>query len=156
MVGQMFASLSLLFSNILIVQRREYYGLYIIIACALINVALNVALIPRFSLYGAAWATVIAEAANLVLLQGYAQWNRSWSALRGVIVVALGNIVFLSLAIRYALLNTIWVGVVAIMCNVGILFWMRLLQKDDVVLFLQPFAAKLKSITQRSITTETI
>lgn len=145
-VGQMFAFMSLLFSNLLIVQRKEKIGLYVVMACAMINVAFNFVLIPRFSLYGASWATVIAELVNLVILQHYAQWTCPKSMLRTMFFVSASNLVLFAALSTTSLLDNIWLGIFALLLNGGTLFVVRLVSKKDIQLFLEPFAAKLKSI----------
>lgn len=150
MVGQMFAFLSLLFSNLLIVQRKEQIGLYIVMACAVLNVILNALLIPKFSLYGAAWATVIAELINLALLQHYAQWTRPAKALRSVFFMSVGNLALFAVLNAAGMLDTLWLGALALLCNIGLLFAVRLVSVRDIALFLEPFVSKFKSLTRNN------
>lgn len=148
MLGQMFAFLSLLFSNILIIQRNEKIGLYITMACAAVNVALNILFIPKFSLYGAAWATAIAELANLVLLQRYVQWGAPKQTLRTMFLLIAGNLILFVLFNAVSLLDNTWLGVFVLFCNIGIVFSTRLVGKRDILLFIEPFAAKFKRMTK--------
>lgn len=150
MVGQMFAFLSLLFSNLLIVQRKEQVGLYIVMACATLNVILNALLIPKFSLYGAAWATVIAELVNLALLQYYAQWTRSAHTISPMFFVSVGNLALFAICNAAGMLDTLWLGVFVLLCNIGLLFAIRLISVRDISLFLEPFVVKFKSMTKSS------
>ncbi|OGM93857.1 hypothetical protein A2524_00575 [Candidatus Wolfebacteria bacterium RIFOXYD12_FULL_48_21] len=146
MVGQMFAFLSLLFSNLLIVQRKEYKGLYVVMACALLNIALNILLIPKFSLYGAAWATVAAELVNLAILQHYAEWKTTRNTLMTMFAVSAGNLALFAIFHIAGLLDVLWLGIVALLCNFALLFAVRLVNKNDILLFLDPFVMKFKSL----------
>lgn len=145
-IGQMFAFMSLLFSNLLIVQRKEKIGLYVVMTCAIINIALNAVLIPKFSLYGASWATVVAELANLAILQHYAQWSCPKGMLRTMFFVSAGNLALFAVLSTTALLDNIWLGVFVLLFNGGMLFVARLVSKQDISLFLEPFAVKFKSM----------
>ncbi|OGM93299.1 hypothetical protein A2333_01470 [Candidatus Wolfebacteria bacterium RIFOXYB2_FULL_49_7] len=146
MVGQMFAFLSLLFSNLLIVQRKEYKGLYVVMTCALLNVALNILLIPKFSLYGAAWATVAAELVNLAILQHYAEWKTTRKTLMTMFAVSAGNLALFAVLYFAGLLDVLWLGIVVLLCNFVLLFAVRLVNKNDILLFLDPFILKFKSL----------
>lgn len=150
MVGQMFAFLSLLFSNVLIVQRKEFRGLYIIMACALINVSLNFILIPKFSLYGAAWATVLAELVNLALLQHYAEWKCAKMLLWKMFCISGGNLLLFTLFGTLGLLDNVWLGILMLCFNFALIFALRLVNLSDVLLFLDPFVMKFKSLLRNN------
>lgn len=46
----------------LMIERRAYWNAIVVIASALVNIALNVLLIPTYGMFGAAWATIAAFA----------------------------------------------------------------------------------------------
>lgn len=148
MIGQTFVFLSLLFYNVLVVQRKESIGLYVVMACALINVVLNMLLIPKFSLYGAAWATMLAELVNLLLLQYYAQWKCSKKMLAIMIALVMGNVLLFALFHAAALLDVLWLGVPVLLLNGYILISSRLVTRDDLALLFDPFMAKIRAISQ--------
>ena len=146
MFGQALSFLSILFSSILLIQRKEQVALRIIIFGALLNIALNFWLIPKYSLYGAAWATVISEALNLVLLQWYAEWYKNWAMLAKMFtLVILNGLVLLTLK-YFGQLNNLYLGGAILLTNLGVLFTVNLLEKQDLQLFLGPYLNKLKSL----------
>lgn len=76
--------LNYLLTHLLIVHRKQGSYARIVGLCALLNIALNAALIPMFALYGAAIATVLTEGMLLAL---------SWRKLAGTDVsLALQNL----------------------------------------------------------------
>lgn len=54
-------------SNVLLVHGRLRQDMWIVVTATLLNVVLNVVLIPRYGIAGAAVATLVAEALNLLL-----------------------------------------------------------------------------------------
>jgi O-antigen/teichoic acid export membrane protein len=145
MIAQVLAFLSIFFSNLMIIQRREFKALKIIIVSAAINIALNFFLIPRFSLYGAAWATVLAEICNLYLLQHSVQWQRDGKSLMRMALLIAGNACLLLVLKYLGLLNNYFLGAALLLLNCGLLFGLRLLQKTDIALFLSPIKDKFGS-----------
>lgn len=144
------AYLSALFNNMLIIEGREKVGLGIIVFGGLFNIALNFLLIPKFSLYGAAWATVIAELGNLFLLQQFTKWQKPPGLLvKGCLLAFLNALIFYLLRLT-GLSNNLWAGVAVVLTNALILFTVKLLYWEDVNLFLQPFVNKLKNLISQS------
>ena len=144
-IGQVLAFISFLFSTLLIIEDREKIGLTIVIFGAIFNIVLNIFLIPRFSLYGSAWATVIAEAGNLFLLQYYSSWRKPNKFLANVILLALADVLMFSALRLWGLTNNPAAGALALLTNILILFKVKLLEKQDILLFINPFIAKFKS-----------
>jgi O-antigen/teichoic acid export membrane protein len=145
-IAQVITFVSLLFNNLIIVQNRERVSLYIVIFGACMNVALNFILIPKFSIYGAAWATVIAEVFNLFLLQHFAQWKVNFGVVIKMVILTLVNSIFLYIFKQNGLLNVIWIGVVFFIANILALLWFDLLRMQDVKIFINPFLGKLSSV----------
>lgn len=139
--------ISLLFSTLLIIEGREKIGLNIIIFGAVFNIILNFFLIPRFGLYGSSWATVIAEAGNLYLLQRYTAWHKPAGLLIKVLMLGFANTVIFFVLKFFGLTNNLYAGAVVILTNIAILFTVRLIQIEDISLFLKPFLNKFKSLT---------
>lgn len=145
-VGQVLAFVSFLFSTLLVIEGREKIGLAIIIFGAIFNIVLNLFLIPRFGLYGAAWATVIAEAGNLFLLQHYSSWQKPHKFLVKVVFLALTDALMFALLRHWGLTNNPQAGVFVLLTNILILFTVKLLEKQDILLFINPFIIKFKSL----------
>jgi O-antigen/teichoic acid export membrane protein len=58
----------------LMTERKAYWNPIIVVSAAVVNIALNVALIPRYGMMGAAWATVVAY--------GFMNWFRWYMSTR--------------------------------------------------------------------------
>jgi O-antigen/teichoic acid export membrane protein len=145
-LGQALAFISSLFSSLLIIQKKEKTGLWIIMLCAGFNVLLNFILIPRYSLYGAAWATVIAEGLNLYLLQRFTNWDRKSSLFIKSALMVLLNAALFTLLKYINLTNNIYIGVGVVLTDILVFFREKLLRKEDITLFLNPFINKLRSV----------
>ncbi|MFA7653864.1 MAG: flippase [Candidatus Magasanikbacteria bacterium] len=145
-LAQIIGSISMLFNSLLVIQHREHRSLYIIIFGAIFNIGLNFILIPRYSLYGAAWATVIAEVANLFLLQRYAQWEKNWSIIYRMVFLGVFNALLLLILKYIGQSNNYFIGFALCLINVGLLFWLRLLKKEDLTFFFNPFIVKFNSL----------
>lgn len=143
------SSLSVIFNSLIVIQKKEKLSLKIVLVSCLVNVVLNTILIPRYSLYGAAWATVIAELVNLLLLQHYADWDKDKKLLIkmvSVIVVTAGAF----LTLKYTgYLNYVPAGV-ALIIGIGFLIvLLGVIQKSDLQMFYLPFKNKFQSIINK-------
>ncbi len=139
-------TLSLLFNNLLFIQNKEKISLYIIIFSACLNIGLNFVLIPRYSLYGAAWATVIAEAVNLLLLQHFAVWEKDRKLImRMSLVVLVDSLIMLALKFT-GQLNNLYIGTAVILINIAALYMMKLWNMSDIALFINPIRQKFNNI----------
>jgi|GEM_PF-1279421 O-antigen/teichoic acid export membrane protein len=148
---QISSSIGMLFNSLLLIQNRERIGLKIIIFSACFNIVLNLFLIPRYSLYGAAWATVIAEGINIYLLQRYALWNKNFSFLMKAAGILLFNAAIL-LALKYAgLLNNMYYGGSVLLLNLVIIFFSGLLKRGDLELFTDPVKLKFNNYFNHEI-----
>lgn len=150
-LAQLIGSFSLLFNNLLVIQHKEKIGLYIIVFSACLNILLNIFLIPRYSLYGAAWATIIAEMFNLFLLQRYVSWPRNSDLIFRMVFVAAGNIGVLSVLKFFAILNEPIAGAFVLALNVVAIWKLKLLQHEDISLFLRPIQLKVNSFFDREV-----
>ena len=142
MLGQVLIFLSIYFSNLLIIQNQERKSLVIVIISAALNIGLNFYLIPKFSLYGAAWATVVAECGNLLMLQYFVSWKKHYGVLaRMAFLVILNSVCFWGLKVLGQLNSPVYVTSL-ITLNAVILFALKLLTTKDIKLFLNPLLNK--------------
>ena len=118
--------------------------MYIILFGACLNILLNFFLIPKFSIYGAAWATVIAEVFNLYLLQHFVQWKADLGVVTKMVVFAAANVGLMVFLKQYELLNVLWLGVAVFVINAVLLYWSGLITWLDIK-FLPVLLAKLAS-----------
>ncbi len=144
-LAQVITFASLLFNNLLIIQNKEKVSLYIILFGACLNILLNFFLIPKFSIYGAAWATVIAEVFNLYLLQHFVQWKADLGVVTKMVVFAAANVGLMVFLKQYELLNVLWLGVAVFVINAVLLYWSGLITWLDIKFFARPFWQKLAS-----------
>lgn len=140
------SSFSILFNNLLIIQNKEKITLKLIIISCAVNIALNLILIPKYSLYGAAWATVIAEIVYLFLLQRAASWEKDVQLIKIIGFVILFNIFTLVLIKHFDLTNNLFVGISNLTVNIVMIWLLGLLKKSDLQMFYLPFKNKFKSI----------
>lgn len=141
-------SISVLFNNQLYIQNKEKMALYIVAFGALLNVALNFALIPRYSLYGSAWATVISEFFNLLLLQHFVSWKKDYNVLFKMTAVCLVNLaIFMAMKLN-GQMNNYFLGTLVFVVNLAVLYKIKLVEIEDIKLFLRPFKLKLASLRQ--------
>lgn len=142
-IGLALGYLSALFNSMLLVQKKEKIGLYIIIFCALLNIGLNFILIPKYSIYGAAWATVISELFNLFLLQHFLSWKKEKVVLGKMLFLVALNAALLGVLKFTGQINNIILDGLLLLTNLLILFTVKLLEIGDIKLFLRPIAEKL-------------
>ncbi|MFA5770936.1 MAG: oligosaccharide flippase family protein [Patescibacteria group bacterium] len=144
------ATVSLFFNSLLIIQQREYFSLFIVSFGMVLNIILNLILIPKYSLYGAAWATVIAEVSNLLLLQHFSVWEKDKIFITKIMCISLVNILLL-LGLKYSgQLNNFYIGVLSCLINIWLLFRLRILIKEDLVFFFNPIRIKFNSYFNQS------
>ncbi|MFA6547760.1 MAG: flippase [Candidatus Magasanikbacteria bacterium] len=147
---QIVATISLLFNNLLIIQRREYFSLFIVSFGLILNIILNLILIPRYSLYGAAWATVIAEVFNLLLLQHFSVWEKDKIFLAKILCVSFINMLIL-FGLKYGgQLNNYYFGILLCLINIWLLFRLRIIVRDDLIFFFNPIRIKLNTYFNQS------
>lgn len=63
-----FILINSLFMNLLYVLQKAKYVIYVFIVQTIINICLNLFLIPKYTYFGSAWVTVISEIINFVFL----------------------------------------------------------------------------------------
>jgi O-antigen/teichoic acid export membrane protein len=141
-ITQLLSTFTIFFNNLLNIQNKEKIGLYIIIFSAILNITLNLILIPKFSLYGSAWATVIAEIFNLALLLYFAEWQVENKIIFKMFALVSLNAVILIILKSFDSLNNYYLGTTILLINFWALFRVKLLQKEDLDLFLNPLKAK--------------
>jgi len=146
MIAQVLMFMSLFFNNLLVIQNKEHKSLLIIIFSAVINIGLNFILIPKFSLYGAAWATVVAEVCNLCILQYFVSWRKNTSILFKMALVICGNALALSLLKAYGLTNNYFADALILLANMLTLFRIGLITREDIKLFINPIHSKFRSM----------
>jgi len=140
------SSLSVLFNALLLIQNKEKFVFKIIVIGCVTNILLNLILIPKYSLYGAAWATVIAEMVYLFLLQHFADWDKDKKTIFKMLLVAGFSAISFFMIKFFGYTNNLIVGMVNIIC-IAILVWLTgLINKGDFQLFYLPFKDKFKSI----------
>jgi O-antigen/teichoic acid export membrane protein len=142
-ISQVLVFFSLLFNNLLIVQNKEKKMLFIIVSSASLNIILNIFLIPKYSFYGAAWATVLAEVFNLYLLQRFAEWEVNLKYLSKMLAVVVANAAVLYEIKNYGLLNNLYIGVILFAVNLILLLSAKLIYWSDINLFIAPIKNKL-------------
>lgn len=141
-----FGSISVLFNNLLFIQGKEKKGLAIIVFSAGLNIVLNIFLIPRYSLYGAAAATVVAEIVNLFLLQYFSAWKKDWGLIIRMLVVTVFNGLAFFLLKLFGQLGNPIIGGLFFLLEVLLLYRTKLLRIDDLALFLNPLKNKFNNI----------
>lgn len=140
------SAISMLFNNLLFIQNKEKIGLYIIIFSASLNIGLNFLLIPRYSLYGAAWATVLAEGVNLLLLQYFAKWEKDMGIIFKIIAVVSANALIMLVLKAAGQLNNLIIGASIVLLNIAVLYKIKLWTIDDIAMFWNPIKNKFNNI----------
>lgn len=140
------SSLSALFNSLLLIQNKEKIILKIILVSCCANILLNFILIPMYSLYGAAWATVLAEMINLFLLQYFADWDKDKKILLISAVVVIFSAISFFVIRLFGYSNNLFVGVVNIMIILGLVWVAGLINKNDLRMFYLPFKNKFRSL----------
>ncbi|PIR76622.1 MAG: hypothetical protein COU32_00970 [Candidatus Magasanikbacteria bacterium CG10_big_fil_rev_8_21_14_0_10_42_10] len=140
------SSLSVLFANTIIIQNKEMLSLKIVVISTIINVVLNLILIPRYSLYGAATATVIAEACNLYMLQHYVDWDKERTTLLKIGGTTMIVVLSLFYIRHVGYINNLYVGFGYILVLSVILWMLKLIEKDDLNMFYIPIKNKIAFI----------
>lgn len=145
MIAQGFVFLSIFFSNILLIQNKEKKGLKIIFISTIFNIVLNILLIPKYSLYGAAWATAIAELLNLIMLQYSTTWEKNYNLLIKMLTISIIDSLFLLTMKLFGQLNNIYFSTIIIFINICIAFYLKLINIDDIKLLIEPIKNKFKN-----------
>ena len=140
---------SIFFDGILIVNRREKYCLLATIISALVNILLNLILIPKLSLDGAAFTTVVAEMCSCALAVYFARGyhNINIGIDRDIISVIIGT----AAVILVCLLNRLWIsgfGMVAadVIMAAAVYAVIQLLLKNSAVM--EIIGAAMKKLTR--------
>ena len=128
---------SIFFDGILIVNRREKYCLLATIISAVLNIFLNLILIPVLSLNGAAITTVIAELCSCLMAMYFSRgfYNMKFRIDRDIMAVLVGT---LAVAI-ICVINSIWIsGLIMIAIDVLLAtilyFVIQVIFKNSVVM----------------------
>lgn len=138
------SSFSVLFTNLIVIQNKEKLSIKIIIASAIANILLNIYLIPKYSLYGAASATVIAEVFNLYLLQHFVDWDKDKPMLFKMGFVFVLSAITFSVIKYTGYMNNLFVGAIVTSITIWIFWILGLIQKGDLEMFYLPVKNKLK------------
>ncbi|MBU0579789.1 MAG: flippase, partial [Candidatus Margulisbacteria bacterium] len=134
---------NMLFNDVLILQNKEKTSLLITSSCATLNVILNFILIPRFSLYGAAWASVLCGIINFFLLQKHAKWKSNKFLIAKVTLILFLNICVVLIFKHFNILANLYISSFVVIINILLLSWYGLLKKEDIKLFYDPIKMKL-------------
>jgi len=92
-------------SRALFIYNQQKRTFWVTIWAALLNVVLNVILIPRFGLYGAAWASVATFSLSLILLSYYTQKLTLLKVLNRTLIKSLSAFLFSSILMGFVLLQ---------------------------------------------------
>lgn len=104
-VATLFAIYASLFTNcVLIVNRQEKYCLEATIVSAIVNVAMNLLLMPRLGMIGAAITTVLAEFVNCVMQIHFSRTFFNWKMLDIE-------------SVESCLCGSVAIGIICILCN---------------------------------------
>jgi len=116
----------------LIITHQQKKLFWAVLAGAVVNVILNLILIPRFSLYGAAWSSVIANLIILFLLVGFVIKFTTVRPLNSDILLSFlvsgvaSGLMYLAISWTvFAQLNVIFLILIAIVVYFGSLFVLR-------------------------------
>lgn len=140
------SSLSVLFSTLLVIQNKEKQNLKIVFLSCLLNVFLNIILIPRYSLYGAAWATTIAELFNLFLLQHYSDWNIDKKMVLKMFISVLVTAAFLFAIRFFGYTNNLYIGILDIIFTMILIWQFGLVKQTDLEMLYLPIKNKFSSM----------
>jgi len=140
------AALGGLFNNLLIIQNKEKESVKIIIISCLVNIIFNFILIPKYSLYGAAWATVLSGIVYFFLLQRAVTWEKDLSLLKKMAVLSLFNVIVFVVMKILGLTNNIYLGFGNLLMNIFLIWFLGLLNKSDIQMFYLPFKNKFQSV----------
>ncbi len=99
-IGQSIYACSLILNNGLAIKRKTYVVTYVIFVACLVNVGLNVVLIPRFGIVGAAQATLFSNAFYTIMITYYAFKEFSFRIDYEHILMYLGAAVIMFLTIK--------------------------------------------------------
>jgi O-antigen/teichoic acid export membrane protein len=146
--AHIFATVALLFNSLLAIQEKEKIVLRIVGFSAVLNIFLNFLFIPKYSFYGAAWATLITEVINLFLLQFYLDWKKNLKIIFNMVNIIMLNTLIIVFLHTFGLIDNLLILSVIILLNIIFLFKLRLLNKNDIIFILKPLRSKLNFIIQ--------
>ena len=121
----------------MITMDKQKIVLYLAICGLILNILVNLYLIPKYSYVGAAFATVFVEGLVFICLLLYAQWigiKIMWWRLIGKPITAslLAILIFwIILPLKFIYVQLLFVNV----CFITLLFLMRVFDKEELALF---------------------
>lgn len=118
-----------LFLSLLSAQNQEKIVMKITGIAAIINIILNFILIPKFSLYGAAAATVITEAINLFAATRFLKLKPAYDELLKIIAAVIPVVLFLLL---FKELNFIILGLISLIIYTAFILFFRVINKNEI------------------------
>lgn len=131
------ASLSvfLVLTHVIMGAGKPNIALGVAMFLVIVDIALNVVLIPRYDLMGAAWATTIASLAGMSIAAIYVfRRFKALIAVKSFVRICLASLVVYAIALQFSLspsfLPLVYVGLFAV--YLGLLVLMRELNKEDV------------------------
>jgi len=132
-----FIFLTFLFGNLLAAINKQMLVTIVAGANALLNVGLNIILIPIYGLIGASVATVITEALGFILMFSYISKNFSkLSLVHNIIKPVIGGI-FTASIIYFLKMEINWIlaGISGLIVYVIILYLLKIIDDDDFKIF---------------------
>jgi O-antigen/teichoic acid export membrane protein len=112
-IGQSIYACSLLLNNGLFIKNKTYILTYVIFAACLVNIGLNMVLIPRFGIVGAAQATLLSNLFYTVMITYYAFKEFSFQIDYGHIFRYLGAATIMYLTVKMIHLDNQLVNLVS-------------------------------------------
>ncbi len=117
------------------------------ITCVL-NIVLNLILIPKYSVYGACYATIFSESVSILMLIVLGRKYLIWGVMDVLIILMKPLIaIFISLLITYFILNKANILIQVLLLLIiysGFIFLTKTLNTEDITFFKKIFALKKK------------
>lgn len=130
-----------LFGNLLAAINRQRVVTLIAGANALLNVALNLILIPDYSFIGASVATVLTEGLGFILMYYYiSRYFTKISITENILKPILCGVIIAAF-IYYLKIEINWLlaGIIGLLSYILLLYIFKIINEDDIVLFRQIF-----------------
>jgi O-antigen/teichoic acid export membrane protein len=126
--------------SILNTQNKEKIVLKITGSAALLNIILNLILIPKYSLYGAAAATALTEIFNLGAAFIYSRLKPNYLELSKTLLAAIPMVVFL---VAFRNLNVIILSILSLVLYSAAILLIKVVTKDEIKFYLSMIKQKI-------------
>lgn len=133
--------LTYLFGNLLAAMNKQRLVTIVASANALLNIALNLILIPKYSYIGASIATILTECVGFILMFGYISRYFSRISITQNIIKPIFSGLITAIIIYFlkTQLNWIVVGILGIIVYILVLYLLKIITKEDIELFTRIF-----------------